>query len=102
VTLLTAPGAPGHDKPSEKRKVDSSILSLTTIWKAVLQPSHLRKAQKERDSHGAVSARSGQDPHKKPTPIPCRSNPARRYWFSARTRWPFSLRDGNWARSHAG
>jgi hypothetical protein len=30
VTLLTDPGAPGHDRPSEKRKVGSSTLPLTT------------------------------------------------------------------------
>ena len=61
----------------EKRKVDSSILSLTTIWKASQQPSHLRKAQKEREPCGARSARAGQDPHRKPTTAPSRGNPAR-------------------------
>ena len=40
----------------EKRKVDSSILSLTTVLLRLDQPAHLRRWQDERDSHGAVIA----------------------------------------------
>jgi hypothetical protein len=40
----------------EKRKVDSSILSLTTSLSTISQPSYLRRQQEERDPHGAVSA----------------------------------------------
>jgi hypothetical protein len=46
-----------EERPPEKRKVDSSILSLTTTLRTISQPSYLRRQQEERDSHGAVSAR---------------------------------------------
>jgi len=38
-----------NDRPAEKRKVNSSILSLTTTWEASRQPSRLRKRAKERE-----------------------------------------------------
>jgi hypothetical protein len=47
------------DHPPEKRKVDSSILSLTTTTttlSTISQPCYLRRQQEDRDSHGAVSA----------------------------------------------
>ena len=36
-----SPGGIGSDRPSEKRKVGSSILSLTTILMRLEQPSYL-------------------------------------------------------------
>src|ERR1700758_4798283 len=55
------------DRPPEKRKVGSSTLPLTTTtWEASHQPSHLRKAQKERDLHGAVSAVRAKIPTENP------------------------------------
>jgi len=41
---------------TEKRKVDSSILSLTTVVMQLDQPSGLREQQEERDRHGAEGA----------------------------------------------
>ena len=49
VRRLPATVSDGSVTP-EKRKVDSSILSLTTTWEASRQPSHLRKRAKERES----------------------------------------------------
>ena len=45
-----------RNRPTEKRKVDSSILSLTTTSRTISQPCYLRRQQEDRDSHGAVSA----------------------------------------------
>ena len=48
----------GRGNPSEKRKVDSSILSLTTTPGSSCQPSHLRKRAEERglmSTHEAVA-----------------------------------------------
>src|ERR1017187_52726 len=49
-------GGPGPLRPTEKRKVDSSILSLTTVLMRLEQPSYLHLQQEERDSRGAGSA----------------------------------------------
>jgi hypothetical protein len=46
----------GPEHSPEKRKVGSSTLPLTTTSWVISQPSHLRRQQEERDSHGAVSA----------------------------------------------
>ena len=43
---------------TEKRKVGSSILPLTTSSRTISQPSYLRRQQEERDSHGAECADS--------------------------------------------
>ncbi len=56
LTDQDSPGGIGGDRPSEKRKVGSSTLPLTTILMRLEQPSDLRLQQEERDSHGAVSA----------------------------------------------
>jgi len=40
-SAVTEPVGPENDRPAEKRKVDSSILSLTTILMRLEQPSYL-------------------------------------------------------------
>ena len=62
-------------------------------------PAH--SAERE-GPHGAVSARLGQDPHKKPTTIPCRGNPARGHRGAATGRWALRLRGRDRARGYAG
>jgi hypothetical protein len=49
-------GWPVDQRLPEKRKVGSSTLPLTTTSWVISQPSHLRRQQEERDSHGAGSA----------------------------------------------
>src|SRR5271165_7497348 len=66
-SAVTEPVGPENDRPSEKRKVDSSILSLTTTLRTISQPSYLRRQQEERDSHGARGADEIQDQHKSNT-----------------------------------
>ena len=46
----------GSRRHPTERKVDSSILSLTTSSRTISQPCYLRRQQEDRDSHGAVSA----------------------------------------------
>ena len=41
LSAVTTPVVPWGDHPPEKRKVDSSILSLTTILMRLEQPSYL-------------------------------------------------------------
>jgi len=45
-----------RDRPSEKRKVGSSTLPLTTSSRTISQPSYLRRQREERVSRGARSA----------------------------------------------
>jgi len=64
----------GRGNPSEKRKVDSSILSLTTTWKATVTPSHLRKGAEREGPMAQAAPAWAKIPTKKPTTVPFRGN----------------------------